>query len=172
MIPAILRCHKVARVFCSAISLTLTSGYFGATPLIVSAAKANLPFAALKPDVDLDIEDGEFELTISFTLNPQSNGINPHMDPLSLRLNGGSAAFSITIPAGSLKKEENGQFTFQGTIDKVKMLASIRTLRDGTFEFEIQGDHVNLRGVANPVTVSLTIGDDGGGSTSVRAKIE
>jgi hypothetical protein len=51
------------------------------------------------------------------------------------------------------------------------MLVSIRPLRDGAFELEIEGDRVNLKGVANPVAVSLTIGDDGG-SASVRAKIE
>jgi hypothetical protein len=44
-------------------------------------------------------------------------------------------------------------------------------LRDGAFRFEIEGERVNLRGVGNPVTVGLTIGDDGG-SAEVKAKIE
>jgi hypothetical protein len=44
-------------------------------------------------------------------------------------------------------------------------------LRNGAFEFEIEGERVNLRGVANPVTVNLAIGDDSG-SRSVSAKIE
>jgi hypothetical protein len=35
----------------------------------------------------------------------------------------------------------------------------------------VQTEGANLKGFANPVTVSLTIGDDGGGRT-VRAKIE
>ena len=171
MIPLIPLSQKTGRVLRSLICLTLISGYFGAGPVAVFGAKANLPFAAFKADVDLDIEDGEFELKIPFTLGPGSKGINPPAEPLTLRVNGGTAAFSITIPPGSFKKDGKGYFTFQGTIDRVRMLASIRPLGEGTFELEIEGDRVNLKGVANPVTVSLTIGDDRG-STSVRAKIE
>jgi len=171
MIPLIARFHKTARVFCSLIPLILILGYFGAAPVGLSGSEANVPFAAFKPDVDLDIEDGEFEIKIVFALGPGSNGINPPAETVSLRVNGGSAAFLITIPPGSFKKDRNVHFTFQGTIDKVRMLASIRPLRDGTFEFEADGDRVNLKGVANPVAVSLTIGDDSR-STAVRAKIE
>ena len=63
------------------------------------------------------------------------------------------------------------RFTFHGTINRVKLEASIRPLRDGAFAFEVQTEGANLKGFANPVTVSLTIGDDGG-SRTVKAKIE
>jgi len=171
MTPLIPLYQKKGRVFRSVIFLTFILGYFGATAADVSGAKANTPFAAFKPDVDLDIEDGEFELKIPFTLGTGNNGINLQAETVILKVNGGRATFSIKIPPGSFKKDGSGHFTFQGTIDKARMLASIRPLRDSTFEFEIEGDGVNLKGVANPVTVSLMIGDDGG-SASVRAKIE
>jgi len=53
----------------------------------------------------------------------------------------------------------------------VKLDASIRPARNGAFEFEVETEGANLKGFANPVTVSLTIGDDGG-SRTVKAEIE
>jgi hypothetical protein len=135
------------------------------------AAETHRPFGNFKPDVDLDIEDGEFELQIDFTLGPGNNGLDPATEPVILEVKGGKAAFSVTLPAGSLKKNKDGQFGYQGTINKVNILASLQPLRDGAFRLEIEGERVNLKGVANPVTVGLTIGNDAG-STVVKAKIE
>jgi hypothetical protein len=148
---------------CAVVSLTLILGYFGAA--------AAQPFADLKADVDLDIEDGEFELMLTFTLGTGSNGIDPGAETVSFQVSGGKAAFSVTIPPGSFKKDRSGRFTFQGTINRVKMEGQIRPLRGNSFEFEIEGARVDLKGVANPVTVNLTIGDDSGSGT-VKAKIE
>lgn len=166
MIVLIPRSQKSVRMFCSVVSLTLILGYFS-----VFGAETPQPFADLKADVDLDIEDGEFELMFTFTLGAGSNGIDPAAETVSLQVSGGKAAFSVTIPAGSFKKDKSGQFMFQGTINKVRMAASIRPLRGNTFQFEIEGERVDLKRVANPVTVDLAIGDDSG-SRSVRAKIE
>jgi hypothetical protein len=44
-------------------------------------------------------------------------------------------------------------------------------LRDGALEFELENERANLKGFANPVTVSLAIGDHAGSQT-VKAKIE
>ena len=165
------KCKKSARIFCWAVSLALILGYFGVTPKGVLGVEARLPFAAFKADVDLDIEDGEFELMSTFTLGAGNNGVDPAAETVSLRVSGGTAVFSVNIPAGSFKKDRSDHFTFQGTVDKVRVVASIRPLRNDAFEFEMEGERVNLRGVANPVTVNLTIGDDGG-SRSISAKIE
>jgi hypothetical protein len=153
------------------VSLTLILGYFGAFAGSVFGAEAPQPFADLKADVDLDIEDGEFEIMVTFTLGAGSNGIDPAAETVGLQVSGGRAAFSVTIPAGSFKKDRSGRFTFQGTINRVRMAAQIRPLRGNTFEFEIEGERVDLKVVANPVTVNFTIGDDGG-SRTVKAKIE
>jgi hypothetical protein len=137
----------------------------------VLAATTPRPFAVFNANVDLDIEDGEFEVMATVTLGAGNNGIDLSAETVIVQVTGGTAAFSVTIPPGSFKKDRSGQFAFQGTVDKVRLQASLRALRDGAFGFEIEGDRVNLKGVANPVTVSLTIGDDSG-SRSVRAKIE
>jgi hypothetical protein len=143
---------------------------FGTIPERVFAAETQQPFAALKAEVDIDIEDGELELLVTFTLGSGSNGIDPTKEAIRLQLKGGSGAYSVTIPAGSFKKDRSG-FTYQGAIDRVKLRASIRPSRDGAFEFELENERANLKGFANPVTVSLAIGNHGG-SVAVSAKIE
>lgn len=161
---------KSGRMSRRIVCLMLILSYFGRLPEFALAGEAQQPFAAFEADVDIDIEDGELELMTTFTLAPGSNGIDPLKETLSLQLKGGSGAYSVTIPAGSFKKDRSG-FTFHGTIDRVRTTASIRPSRADAFQFELENERANLKGFANPVTVSLTIGDDGGSQT-VKAKIE
>jgi hypothetical protein len=130
------------------------------------------PFAAFATrEVDIDIEDGEIEVMATFTLGPRSNGIDVVKEPVSFQVRGGTATYSLTVPAGSFKMNKSGESNFLGTINGVRVTASIKPARGGAFDLEIVTERANVRGVANPVTVSLTIGDDGG-SRTVRAKIE
>jgi len=157
-------------MFCLVVSLALLLRCLGGTEGVF-AAGARQPFAAFNLKVEIDIEDGEVEVWADFTLGGGSNGLDLPKELVSLEVKGGTGAYSVIIPPGSFKKDGSGRFTFQGTISKVKLEASIRPLRDGAFAFEVQTEDANLKGFANPVTVSLTIGDDGG-SRTVRAKIE
>lgn len=161
---------KLARLPCAFVLLMFIGGYFGFTPESAGAAEGIQPFAAFKTDVDIDIEDGELEFVGVFTLSPDSDGIDPIRDLITLQLRGGTGTYAVTIPAGSFKKERNA-FTFQGTIDRVRLRASVRLLRDRAFEFQLENERANFKGFANPVTVSLTIGDDGASQT-LKAKIE
>ena len=165
------RSRKTARVFCAAIFVTMMLFRCGAA-VDVFAAQSPQPFATFATrEVDIDMEDGEIEVLAGFTLGPGSNGIDLPKEAVSLQVTGGTAAYSVTMPAGSFKISKNGVFNFLGTINGVKIIASIRSSRAGSFEFEIETERANVKGIANPVTVSLTIGDDGG-SRTVRAKIE
>ncbi len=138
----------------------------------VFAAEVLQPFATFTTrEVDIDIEDGEIEVEASCTLGSGSNGLDVAKEPVSFQVRGGIAVYSLTMPAGSFKMNKNGEFNFLGTINGVKIVASIRQARAGAFDFEIVTERANVKGIANPVTVSLTIGDDGG-SRTVRAKIE
>ncbi len=170
MIARTLRLQRLARKICLVVSLTSILVYFGGTDGLC-AAQAHRPFAAFNVKVEIDIEDGEVEVWSNFTLGGGSNGLDLPTKTVSLEVKGGTGAYSAIIPSGSFKKDGSGRFAFQGTINRVKLAASIRPLRDGAFEFEVQTEDANLKGFANPVTVSLTIGDDGG-SRTVRAKIE
>jgi hypothetical protein len=170
MIARTLRLQRLARKICLDVSLTSILVYFGGADGLC-AAQAHRPFAAFNVKVEIDIEDGEVEVWSNLTLGGGSKGLDLPTKTVSLEVKGGTGAYSVIIPPGSFKKDGSGRFTFHGTIDRVKMEGSIRPLRDGAFEFEVQTEGANLKGFANPVTVSLTIGDDGGGRT-VRAKIE
>lgn len=79
--------------------------------------------------------------------------------------------FSTTIPAGSFKQDKKGRFKFEGVIGGVELEAVIRPLGAGSFEFKAEGEGANLSGTVNPVTVGITIVNDGG-STTVPAEIE
>lgn len=136
-----------------------------------SSAPSSRPLAAFDAKLEIDIEDGEVELTATFALGPGDDKINPITDAIALHLKGGAGDFSLKLPAGSLKSERNGTFQFRGNIEGVKLLAAVRQLRTGTFELEIVTEGANLRGMANPVTINLRIGSYGG-NQSVRAKIE
>lgn len=138
---------------------------------LLSAAEVQLPFATFNAKVEIDIEDGEIEVMASFTLGASSNGVDPAKEPVSLRVAGGSADYSVIIPAGAFKMSKSGEYNFMGIIGGVRMIATIRSARAGAFEFEMETASAKLNGMANPVTLSLGIGDDGA-SRTVRAKIE
>jgi hypothetical protein len=165
------RSSKSVLVFCAAVSVaTILFRCGGAEG--VFGAEALQPFATFTTrEVDIDIEDGEIEVLASFTLAPGSNGLNVSKEAVILQVTGGTAAYSVTMPAGSFKMSKNGEFNFLGTINGVKIIASIRSPRAGAFELEVVTERANVRGIANPVTIGLSIGDDGG-SRTVRAKIE
>ena len=59
---------------------------------------------------------------------------------------------------------------FEKLIDAGVFEAVIRPLGGDRFEFEVEGEGFNLGAIANPVNVSLTIGNDGG-SIGVLAEI-
>lgn len=158
---------KLAQMLCAAVSLTLLLTCFASAGGVL-AAEAPLPFAAFSAKVEIDIEDGEVEVWASFT---PSKGLDLSTETVGLQVKGGTAAYSVTFPAGSFKKDKSGGFIFQGTINRVKIEALIKPGRDGGYDFEIQTDGADLKGMANPVSVSLTVGDQGA-SRTVRAKIE
>jgi hypothetical protein len=131
------------------------------------------PFAAFQAKVEIDRRRrpnrDAFEVQARFTLGAGSNGVNIATEAVSLQLTGGRGTFAITIPAGSFKQDEQGQWKFAGVIDGVRLGAVVRPLLHGGFELLAVGDRADLTGLANPLTITLAIGDDGG-STTVRAR--
>lgn len=125
----------------------------------------------------------------NFTLGSSGDGIAPLADDVTLELTGGTGSFSTTIPASSFKfvpakpankKGKGGkpeQLKFEGVIGGVSLEAKITPVGATTFagatsfEFKAEGEGADLGGLANPVTVTLTIGNDSGSAT-VTAEIE
>lgn len=162
---------KLVRTFWATFFFILVLGYISSAQ-VVFAGEAQHPFATFNlPKMDIDIEDGEIDMLAVFTLGPGSNGIDLAKETVSVQVTGRSGAYSVTIPAGSFKADRGGGFKFLGTINRVKLDAVFRPLASGGFEFEVETAGANLKGFSNPVTVNLTIGDDGASKT-VKAEIE
>jgi hypothetical protein len=141
----------------------------------LTVTQQTVPFAAFTANLDLAVgpsaRQDSFDLRGTFTLGASSHGIAPLTDAVSLTLAGGTGAVTVTIPAGSFTRTGNGGFAFEGTIDGVALEAQIRPIRGNQFTFTAEGTGVNLTGIANPVAVTLTIGDDSG-TTTVTAEIK
>ncbi|MEP6936202.1 MAG: SBBP repeat-containing protein, partial [Nitrospirota bacterium] len=149
----------------------------------VTKITTNLPFAAFKAKAEIDVrhrphhdqfeghhrrqKKDEFEMTAIFTLGPNNNGIAPLTEAVTVQV----GAFATTIPAGSFTQKK-GRFIFEGVIDGVKLEAVLRSLILGDdYKFTVEGKGADLTGTENPVTVSLTIGDDSSSKT-ITAKIK
>jgi uncharacterized repeat protein (TIGR03803 family) len=120
----------------------------------------------------LDIHFGKepstdkFELRSKFTLGQSSNGINPPVEPVALAV----GTFTMTIPPGSFQGGGHGPFHFVGTIDGVLLRVGFVPTGSKRYAFTAVAENASLTGTTNPVTVTLTIGDDTG-TTSIKAKI-
>lgn len=128
-------------------------------PNITTPTGIVLPQVVLFGDfaVELELDDDEFELEGGFELGASSNGIDLLAEDVTLEV----ASFSVTIPAGSFEADDE-QFEFEGTIDGVELEVEIEFLAGKRYVIEVEAEDVDLRGVRDPVSVVLTIGDDRG----------
>jgi uncharacterized membrane protein len=147
--------------------------YDGTTTRGFVATLATTPFAAFTATVELKFGpriNDTFDLHTSFTPGAGSDGIDPVAEEVTLTLVGGTGSFTTTIPTGSFTKDKQGRFTFRGTIDGVKLDAVLTPLGGQHYAFTVAGQNTDISGIANPVTVTFTIGDDSG-STAVTATL-
>jgi hypothetical protein len=130
-----------------------------------------IPFAAFTAQVEITLGprtgSDAFQERATFTLGPATNGINPPTEAVSLQI----GTFSTIIPAGSFQAGPHGQFTFDGVINGVTLEVRIAPQGGNSFIFQAEGTNADLSGTTNPVTVTLTIGDDSG-TTTVTAEIQ
>ena len=127
-----------------------------------------VPFAQFKAALGIDLPD-RFALLGTFV--PGRGGtINPATQAVALTLSSAKLApVTLTIPAGSFKKVL-GQYVFKGEVDGVKVAAVISAPFKNSYGFTIGADGLELRGVSNPVTVTLQVGANSG-TITVKALI-
>jgi len=114
-----------------------------------------VPFAAFSAAAQIHPASGGF--TVQGTFTPGSGGsISPLTQDVTLQVGG----FSATIPAGSFAAV-GGSFTFTGAINGVPMDATIQP-QAGGYAFTFDGAGAPNLPAANPVTVGLGIGNNGG----------
>jgi hypothetical protein len=118
------------------------------------------------PWIDVDRKTS-FRVAGLFTLGAGSDGINPLTEDVTVQVGN----FSTTIPAGSFGKRWSGASEYEGYLNGVDLEVGIYHIRDNRFWFTAEGKGQILSGIANPVTVGLTIGEDEG-SKAVTADID
>lgn len=131
---------------------------------------AETPFSAFQ--AALAVEFGStpntdaFQLLCDFTLGQSTTGINPLTQPVTLQV----GDFSTIIPPGSFKAI-GSSFYFSGTVlGGTRLEIGIVPTGAKRYDFAALAQEANLTGTANPVNVTLTIGDNTG-AVSVNAYI-
>jgi hypothetical protein len=114
----------------------------------------------LRPAAD----DDKFAVQALFKPGAGGDGIDPLVEPLELVVGPGT----WTIAPGSFRRTHLGSFVFSGTIGSTLLTVRIRPLWGGKYFVAVVGRGAELTGAANPVSVSLAIGDDVG-TTTVQA---
>jgi YVTN family beta-propeller protein len=143
-------------------TITATGIPVGGSPQDITIFNPTAPFAAFTVE-DLDIKEHKLNLDGDFTLGASSSGLDLAHQATTLTV----GTFSITIPAGSFK-QVGGQshFILHGTISGLKVDADLKAEHGSStaFDYKIQVKGVDVD-VANPVTVTLKIGENTGTTT-------
>jgi hypothetical protein len=154
--------------------------------LAIAGGQSTVPCETFQAKAQID-EDRKTSFRVGgfCKLGATSDGIDPLSETVELQV----GTFSATIPAGSFKQRGKHEFEFRGQINDADLRIIIeRADRDDRWDrkdhdkrkgpdegkeylFTAEGKGHILAGVANPVTVGLTIGDDEG-STTVKADID
>ena len=121
------------------------------------------PFASFTGKLGVTVSTGSFDLNSSFKLGAGSSGINPVTQAVTLQI----GPYSVTIPAGSFTRNKQGAYVFEGVIMGVSLQLKIDPAGANSYTLQAEGSGANLSGISNPVTVTLTIGDNTG-STQIK----
>ncbi len=118
------------------------------------------PFASFQADLAITIKQPYgYALVAAFTTSSANTAINPATQAVTVKI----ANYTVTIPAGAFQAIK-GAYVYQGTINGVATSALLTSLGGNHYAFAVAGAPENLSAITNPVTVSLTIGTDGGTS--------
>jgi hypothetical protein len=140
------------------------------TAISIIPPPQGVPFLSFTAKLDIELgrkpNRDAFHLGSSLILSGTANDeIHPDTEPVKLQI----GPFIATIPSGSFSRHGDRLYRFEGVIDHVRLEAMIEQTGSLRYRFSAEADGANLNGIANPVQVSLGIGDDAG-LTSVQAR--
>jgi YVTN family beta-propeller protein len=144
----------------------------GPSAISIIPPPEGIPFLSFNAELDINLGhqpsrdrlDLESRLILSGAANDEI-----HLDKEAVKLQIGP--FIATIPAGSFRHHQDKSYTFEGIIDGVGLEAKLELTGSLRYTFRAEATGANLRGIANPVQVSLGIGNDAG-LTSVEAHFD
>jgi hypothetical protein len=136
----------------------------GATLTSASGTNYNSTTSAFSAfSAKLDVFRKGFDEKSIFALGADSQGIDPAIQAVTLQI----GTYSALIPPKSFHRNSKGAYVFEGRISGVKLEIKITPLGQNRFAFKAEGTGVNLTELTDPVTVTLTIGNNTGVTTTV-----
>jgi uncharacterized repeat protein (TIGR03803 family) len=115
----------------------------------------------------LDITSGPppgFQFKGELTLGAGAPAVDPTTQGLTLTV----GTYSVTVPASAFQQTKKGWYVYEGTINGVALQMRLSQTGSNTYQLQAQGSGVDLSSLSDPVTVSLTLGNNGG-TTQVNA---
>jgi len=129
--------------------------YTGNGDAFVSKFSFGIPFSSFEGKLEVGRDHRSFDLEARFTLGA-GGSIDPSTQPVTLTI----GDYTATIPAGSFV-EHGPTYEFRGVINGAFLEFTIVSGRtSGSYILRAQGRRIDLTSVANPVTVTLAIGNN------------
>lgn len=119
----------------------------------------SFPFSSFS--AKLDISTGpppQFQLQAFFTLGTGAPAIDPVTQGLTLTI----GTCTMTIPPGSFHQTKKGWWVYEGMRGGVALEVRISQRGANPYELQMEGSGADLAPLANPVTVSLALGNNNG----------
>jgi hypothetical protein len=140
--------------------------YAGDSDAFVSKFSFGKPFSSFSGKLELDLNAGSFDLNAAFKLGA-GGSINAPIQPVNLTI----GTYSVTIPPRSFVTQKQG-YAFQGVVNGVSLQVLIKSGgAPGSYTFLAEGKGANLTGTTDPVTVTLSIGNNTG-TTQIDAEFQ
>lgn len=114
-----------------------------------------IPFSAFTAKVEIT---SGFNLKGDFTLGPGGPAVNPIAQGLTLTI----GTYSVTIPPGSFQQAPQGGFSFDDTINGANLRMLLTQTGANAYEIQVHAQGVDLGTPSNPVTMTLTAGQNSG----------
>lgn len=134
---------------------------FAIDTLTFDTVPSAVPFSSFTPSLTIDTRTQPNKDSFAFggqlTLGANGLAFNPATDIVTLKI----GTVTTSIPVGAFQPKNNG-FAFKGKIGNVNIGADIQPQGANQYLVGIAGKGASLTGVTNPVSVTLTIGNNTG----------
>jgi uncharacterized repeat protein (TIGR03803 family) len=115
-----------------------------------------VPFASFSVDLNAKGSSQTIEMKALFTPGAGASAIDPVTQGMTLTV----GSYTVTIPAGSFSATNGRMWMYQGTINGVTLEAHIMQSGTKSYQLQLVATNVDLTSLTNPVTVTLTIGNN------------
>lgn len=171
----------------TAVIFTATlNGTSTATLTVRGAGGGIIPYSNFTVQVVVDLnkrdDDDNFFVDGDFTLGTATDGINPALEDVTLKV----GQYSVVIPKGSFNRQgdrdEDGDddrrkprevWHFNGKIGNDRLHIHIHGYGSNQYNIRARGHRVDMTGVVNgtPIEVTLQVGNDGGSAVDASPRV-